>query len=432
MKSFLVKSWKAHRIAFILVMAFSLRITFAVCSTIPIMSDSLDFQLVATNLLNGKGFTLNNVTTAYRLPGYPYFLALLWNCNNSVFFVQLVQSVGDTLSCYLIYRLGSLCNENTGLYGATVWALFPSAIVLSSLLLTETLFTSILLYVTLLIIKKNTRVADTLMIGIISAIAILMKPHFILLLGSLLCWKILMVEKRTKEFIRFTTIGIILILSISPWSIRNHENFGTYSLSTNGGVNFWIGNNHNATGGYYFIDGNEVDSIQNEVGKNSKGYELGLQFIKNEPIRAAMLIPKKLAHLFSSQNYIYKLIFDSSKFTYRQVLLKRSFFELIYFNLIFVLIVIGGAAGLTLMLRIDKTTGRIYYSMILMWLVFHLIYFGGARFLFPILPFFAIGYGFFFSTHSSYRFTMWERIFLVLFSVGFLSVLTTEMIIVFY
>ena len=46
---------------------------------------------------------------------------------------------------------------------------------------------------------------------------------------------------------------LLLILSaaavISPWTLRNYRVHGEWILiSSNGGINFWIGNNEQATG----------------------------------------------------------------------------------------------------------------------------------------------------------------------------------------
>lgn len=432
MKLMVMNIWNENKLAFILAAAFLLRISYALTSNIPITSDSLDYYTIATNLLNGNGFALSSGETAYRLPAYPYFLSLLWYINPSVLFVQIVQTILDTFSCYFIFRIGSLFNERTGLISSLLWGIFPSAIILSSMLLTETLFTTLLLFIILKTFKQQLSKFEAVVLGIVCAIAILLKPHIVLILLSIFVWRIATKEHRRQEYINGVIIVIIILLSISPWMIRNHSLFGTYSLSTNSGVNFWIGNNPSATGGYYFKDGNEVDQEFTEVNKSKKGYELAFQFIQNEPLNALAILPKKVAHLLSSQNFLFILTHQSNEhLSYREMIQRRSLFDLFHHNLLFIGSILVGTAGLIHMIHHKKSIAILLMTFIGLWILFHLIYFGGARFFFPMLPLFFIGTGYFLSYRSSASFSTMGKITWILFCGGFLSIIIAEMILTF-
>jgi hypothetical protein len=65
---------------------------------------------------------------------------------------------------------------------------------------------------------------------------------------------------------------------VLPWTIRNYVQFNKFILvSNNGGVNFWMGNNPNAYGGFYFPrdDSNPLlPLIGDEIAVNERSYQL--------------------------------------------------------------------------------------------------------------------------------------------------------------
>lgn len=57
-----------------------------------------------------------------------------------------------------------------------------------------------------------------------------------------------------------------ILCAITPWMIRNYVVFGKPQLTTNGGINFWIGNNDQANGSYKFThEPPELINIKNEI-----------------------------------------------------------------------------------------------------------------------------------------------------------------------
>jgi len=183
--------------------------------------------------------------------------------------------------------------------------------------------------------------------------------------------------------------GTIVVL----WIIRNGIVMDSYALSTNAGVNFWIGNNPFANGGYYVAPENEIDSLSAEAEKNNAGYKKGLEFIRQNPVKFIAITSLKIAHVAASQNYFFRYADGNTKKRYSEVLREHSFLEKVHLNLLFIVIFVLGIIGIFLLYQRLPYIGKTFLVILSFWIGFHLVYFGNARFLFPQMPLFCIGTG---------------------------------------
>jgi len=385
-------------LALILFIAFTLRITSIFYLQLYPSSDAFEFHTLAKNLSEGRGFTLDNIPTAYRAPGYPLFLAVLYKLfGPNILIGQIAQAGLETIQCFLLFLLGrKLFSSLAGLISACFWAAFPVSVIQSNFLMPEPLFI-LLMGTALVIIFSNYFKSYTgkISLGLIIGCGSLIKPFFILAPFSLLFWMIL---KKTalKEIIdTISIVSIVAALTISPWLIKNISQFNKPMISSNGGINFWIGNNPDATGGFRFQSvNNPFDSISSEIDRDRVGYQLGLKFIKEQPIKAITLLPKKLAYLFSSDSpYIISLInrgSHSPSTRYSTLYRKTPVILHVLINIHYLFFMIMGIVGFHF-LPLDKRHG--FQSMIIIigcWIIIHLIFFGSHRFHYPLMPFFVL------------------------------------------
>ena len=76
-----------------------------------------------------------------RMPGSFWFFALLqWLTNENLFFILIIQSLIDCCTCVIIYKCADLINKKYGLFAGIFSALSPLMVVISSQILSDTIF----------------------------------------------------------------------------------------------------------------------------------------------------------------------------------------------------------------------------------------------------------------------------------------------------
>jgi 4-amino-4-deoxy-L-arabinose transferase-like glycosyltransferase len=368
------------------------RVSYAIFSNIPIASDSLDYYQLAKNIVHGNGYILNGTPTAFRPVGYPVFLSCIFFFTDSVTFVKIFQAFLEILTSLFIFKIGKEnFSTRTGLIGMLLWTGCASSIIFPSLLLNESLLATVLIVlIDRCISFSKIKGVSQLLIGVLLGFATLIKPQAIFFAGIFLLWHFFQ-QKKDFSWASHIRLWIGIIIVVLPWIVRNAVVLGSPLLTTNGGINLWIGNNQDSNGTYHIPTHNPVDSIQNEMEKNTVAGKLGKEFIMSHPLQFISNTIKKTGYLFSSQTYL--LLFISP--THENVSMKdnlRRFPIIAVFgmNLFFIIIVLGGILSIPVSLNDHRSIGLLLISVIFSWIFVHLVFFGLARFLYPILPLFSI------------------------------------------
>ncbi len=129
-------------------LALVLRLLLLVAWTPPIAADAADYDRLARALTEGKGYVnTRGEPTSWRPPLYPAFVAAIYRiADGSVEAVRLAQVLVDVGTVALGYRLGTvLFGPVAGRIAALLMAASISTIAASSRLLSETLFTMLLM-----------------------------------------------------------------------------------------------------------------------------------------------------------------------------------------------------------------------------------------------------------------------------------------------
>lgn len=273
-------------------LAFVLRLGFAVVFPAPITSDASDYNQLALNVINQHQYGFDSHPTSYRPPLYPCLLALMYLLpGNDMATVFFLQAVFGALAVLLIFKLGQLvAGQKVGLVAAAVVACDPHLIILSGMLLTETLFTLLLvaaLFATL-VGFTSTQKRWLVVAGVVWGLCSLTRPEGLLYLTVVLALGIYRYRNKIMPYILRSALVLGLTLAtIAPWTIRNAivQN-EVVLLTTSGGVNFWMGNHPASKGGYYFPEtGNPLaDTALSEVARDRLGYEQGFGFIVSHPL----------------------------------------------------------------------------------------------------------------------------------------------------
>jgi len=216
----------------------------------PRIIDEEQFVALARSVLHGDGLAWDaGRPTSIRPPLYPAFLAGVWAVAGEGNWqaVRVVQCVLALLTAGLVYLLGRrVFGQRVGAVAAAVTWLYPSLIFLNFTLLTETLFTFLLVGFVLLAIllvdrpQAWTAAACGVALGlgaltrsVLWPVPFLVCPLLVGMLGGSL--------KR-----RLVLAGLIFVgygFVVGPWAVRNTRLQGVLTMvDTMGGMNLRMGN----------------------------------------------------------------------------------------------------------------------------------------------------------------------------------------------
>lgn len=238
-----------------LVLALALGLRLAVVGWLAGMplfvADERDYDALATHLATfGEYAYERGVPTSLRPPLYPALLAGVYRLAGpqSHSLVRLIQALLGTLTAGLVWQLGRrLFDFRTALVAAAVCAAYPSLVAATGLVLTETLFTFLLVLGVVLLVEYRWRGGwGWLAVGsAVLGLAALTRSVLWLFPPILLGWVIL-AGRSPRWVVRLGHAGVVAAafgLVLLPWTIRNtllHKTLVTVDVM--GGRNFMMGN----------------------------------------------------------------------------------------------------------------------------------------------------------------------------------------------
>ncbi len=217
-------------------------------------SDSRIHIALVQSLLGGHGFSIRGTPTAITPPLYIYFLAGLYWLGGDPSVVRIVQAILGGLGCVVLYAIGRrMFDAATGLVAGLLLAVYPLAVYLTALHLTENLFLVLLLLVlwqALRVVERATLPAAMVLGGLIG-LAALTRAVFIAFLPFLLVWAVTVWGVRNAATYRtIGTAALAAMIVVLPWTVRNYVALhAVVPIQSNAGLVFWAGNNPYADGG---------------------------------------------------------------------------------------------------------------------------------------------------------------------------------------
>lgn len=206
-----------------------------------ISPDAYDWIGIAGNIASGKGFG-----EAWRPPGYAAFLSAIFLLfGKSIVLIRIINSVLGSLTCIIIFFIGKkVFSSAVGKIASTLLCFYPYLIAYSGDLLSETFYTFLisLSLLFILIASETPNIKNNITTGIILGITVLTKATilpFFFLACFWLWWK----TKKIK--IGFIT-GILTLLVIAPWTVRNYLYFKKIILVSPGYQSLAKSNNNEA------------------------------------------------------------------------------------------------------------------------------------------------------------------------------------------
>ena len=256
----------------------------------------------------------------YRAPLYPYFMtALMWLGGGSLFFVRLIQVIIGSLLPPLLFMLGCRFFERrSALLAASLATVYPTFLYYdASLLITGlmVLLATVVIWFTVRAQEKPTGVNFALL-GACVGLAALARPNILFFLPALAFWFWVCIMPQFHFRLKNTLIGYAIVvisalIVIAPVTVRNWMVSGDFILiSWQGGYNFFLGNNHQASGWSATAPGikstwqggylDAINLAQTESGRALSEKEVdnywwgrGLAEVSEHPFTFAKLLAKK-------------------------------------------------------------------------------------------------------------------------------------------
>jgi len=306
----------------ILVAAVLIRIPIAlymgdIVTVLPGIHDQLSYDALARSLLEGRGysftenwypFTKANTPTAHWSFLYPLYLAGIYAVTGyHPLVARLIQgAVGGALLCFLVYKIGRrVVNEDTGLVGAGLAAVYGYFIYYNVALMTETFFI-VLVLLTLYLsleLKENPTVMRWIGLGFSLGLACLLRQTVLLFAPFLLFWLLIELRGKGVRWLYFALPVAIISLLVIPWTIRNYQVYREFLLlNSNAGYALFASNNPNLGTNW----NNELVVVpvpeelegQNEAELDRALTHRGIEFIVSDPERYVLLALDKTLEYF--------------------------------------------------------------------------------------------------------------------------------------
>ncbi len=222
--------------------------------------DETHYQAIAENLHEHQQFALHeNKPTAIRPPAYPFFLFAVYSLVGGVSLnaVRIIQVLLSGLMIVLTYKIGeALFDRRVGWFAAGIMAVYPSFLFFTHLLLTEVLFTVILLFFVWTVVRlydvkpeNGSSTKQVLTYGLLAGASLgagaltrsILYPFLIpFLLFLIISLRNLSISKRVATC---AAIFICYALVIAPWAMRNYSLYQDFvPVATMGGLNLYMGN----------------------------------------------------------------------------------------------------------------------------------------------------------------------------------------------
>lgn len=403
-----IRNWldsqSARRISYILcsILGAALLLRLAAIFSLHLFpfSDSLEYLRLGRQLADGIGYVRDDTPTAYRPPGYPFMLSALFSITGaSVVSAQIMQAVVEVIQCFLIFRLGLLLScRMVGLVGATFWAVNPISIIQSNLLMPEAIFACLFTgSLALLLSHSAGHVVRHSLVGCIWGFMALIKPFFILAPLVFVVWDLRAIRSFSHKVQNFSLIVAGMSLVVFPWVARNYALFHHPFISSNAGINIYIGNNERANGSYRSIEETALDTISDEWLRDRTAARFAAQFIASHPLKFLALLPRKFAHLFSSESPFAVYLSNPSPVAlhepYFQRYTKTPVMLHAVVNVHYFLFMMLGMIGFIFAPTELIIPFRLFLLFVALWIIVALLTFGSPRFHYPLMPLFVVASG---------------------------------------
>ena len=224
------------------------------------LGDSDSYWVLANHIARGEAYEYGSPNASiFRAPLYPIVLApftLISDPAQAVWFARLCGCVCGTLAVWLVMLIaGRIGGGSARLLGGCVAAVYPGAIGMSIVVLSETIFCPLMLLVLLgwQTAMQARTVRDawllTLLTGAASGLAVLARPSWLLFMPLAGLLILLVHPRRAHQFRVLIVMALGCVAVMTPWWIRNAQLTARFVPTTlQVGASLYDGLHEGATG----------------------------------------------------------------------------------------------------------------------------------------------------------------------------------------
>jgi 4-amino-4-deoxy-L-arabinose transferase-like glycosyltransferase len=358
------------------------RLFLAFCSNAIPAYDASGYDKLAMSILQGRGLSKGREPTSFREPLYPFFLSSIYYLfGHDYTTVRIVQSLLGSFICVIIFLITHrLFDLKTGLLAGLIASVNPSFIKITEYLLSENLYTFILIIAVLFLlqyaqekkIKHLFFVGATLGIAALTRSIIFLFPLFIILfIGK----NLVRGDYKVKKHIPVICVLIFsFILPIFPWTLRNQRIYHKF-IPIVSRIGLGLYSSYFPKDGKIFGLTAQDDVVQkanlfkSEAEQNNFLLKETFKFIKNNPVKVLRLELLKVLYFWSP--------FDWEIIGYG------------IYNFIYGFIIPFFICGIFITFKRSKELLPVYLPIIYSFLI-ALITYGSPRLRLPIEPFLII------------------------------------------
>lgn len=305
--------------------ALALRLAFVLAVRPTPVSDPRWYFGRAIGIVHGAGYSVGGHPTAFWPPGWPYVLAgIIRVAGPSPFAAELAQAILNALTVAIVFLIGRrIFGHPAAIAGSLAYAVLPSAIEWSSVLVSEPLYTLLWALATYIWVTRPTQSLGWYALsGIILGAAALVRP------SALLFWVILLVYLLTLKSERrypgrlaaaVAVTAVSTVLVVTPVIVRD---YGVYHrliiISNNGGVSLYQANNPIAGGGYTELVNPKIIRLINDPRTEADGdalaSRLAIDYMKQHPLHELWLAVRKVKALYQNDDDVIRFSFRADHF----------------------------------------------------------------------------------------------------------------------
>ncbi|MBI5285960.1 MAG: glycosyltransferase family 39 protein [Chloroflexi bacterium] len=368
-----------------------------------LQNDAGWYDFFGRQISDGRGYALpDNQPTSRWPPGYPLFLGGIYKAtHDSQRAARVTQALIGALTAVLAAAIARRSiSRNAGLAAGVLVALLPSHALYSSLLMSEVLFTFLIMLALQLGVRARSMRAAALA-GIVFGAATLVRAQAIVLVIPLVAsWAAtgyLHPGRRRETALLLGALVATVCVTLAPWTVRNAVQLHAFQpVSTNLGINLWVGNNPDATGAVMIPPIDEFSAratgTELEVRLDARARDAALRRIAHHPLATLSLAPRKLIETFRNDRS-FAAWYEPRGSSYLDPILRIWLGRLA--DVYYYLLVIAALAGTAMLARARRFEGIVLpVAAVVVWSLVSVVFFGDTRYHLPLLPLLAAPAGY--------------------------------------